>query len=135
MPLLNEFLAEVLDYLDSSEKLNSLKEQKEQLFPYSNAAVLEDLRKISSLSLLIKLLKKEPRNELEDLKVKVLAPHQTFLDQRRQQNPLDEPGLSHELESERMLLAKLSTREESPSLRKLRDLNKKFLSDRVSLIK
>lgn len=71
MPLLNEFLAEVLEYLDAADKLASLKEQKEQLFAYSNSAVLEDLRKINSLSLFIKLLRKEPRSELEELKIKV----------------------------------------------------------------
>lgn len=74
MPLLNEFLAEVLDYLDASEKHAALKEQKERLFSYSNSAVLEDLRKINSLSLFIKLLKKEPRTELEELKIKVAPP-------------------------------------------------------------
>lgn len=73
MSVLTEFNNELTDYVSSVASLESLKATKEQMFPYSNTAILDDFKKINSLSLIIKLLKKDHRTEAEDIKIKVLS--------------------------------------------------------------
>ena len=68
---MKEFSKEVISYVEEIERLKKMRNGKERTFPYQNDAILEDFKKISSLSLLMKLLKKEPRTEAEDIKIKV----------------------------------------------------------------
>lgn len=71
MSVLTEFNNELVEYVNSVASLENLKATKEQMFPYSNTAILDDFKKINSLSLIIKLLKKDQRTEAEDIKIKV----------------------------------------------------------------
>lgn len=71
--VLTDFKQEIVEYLQLCDSVDELKTRKEALFAYGNAAVLEDFRKINHLSLLIKLLKKDNRTPVEELKVKVAS--------------------------------------------------------------
>ena len=72
LSLLTDFNSELMDYVSSVNSLEALKETKEKMFPYSNMAILDDFKKINSLALIIKLLKKENRTDAEEIKIKVL---------------------------------------------------------------
>lgn len=69
--VLNDFRQELLEYTQLCDSIVELKSRKESLFAYGNTAVLEDFRKINHLSLMIKLLKKDTRTPIEELKIKV----------------------------------------------------------------
>lgn len=71
LSLLTDFNNELMEYVSAVNSLEALKETKEKMFPYSNMAILDDFKKINSLALIIKLLKKENRTEAEEIKIKV----------------------------------------------------------------
>lgn len=122
LSVLTEFSCELSEYVSSVTTLDQLKFKKEQMFPYSNMAILDDFKKINSLSLIIKLLKKENRTEIEELKTKVqIVLTKTFFEMRK---PDDKKAKDAEKDD--------PNDPDSPTLKKLKEMNKKYYSDKFN---
>lgn len=133
--LLTDFDYELTEYVSSVSSIEALKETKEKMFPYSNMATLDDFKKINSLALIIKLLKKENMTEVEEIKIKVVSCDQTFLESRKNAAQSAEKGTTNDWElSVPQGPAPKSSRgdEDSPTLKKLKELNKKYYSDKLN---
>lgn len=134
--VLNDFRQELLEYTQLCDSMVELKSRKESLFAYGNTAVLEDFRKINHLSLMIKLLKKDTRTPIEELKIKVgFGLIQTYMDMKnsvedsRQESAQDASALGHGA----YISPELQPNEDdSPTLKKLKELNRKFCTDQFS---